>query len=373
MPGKLRAQVDGRHFTLSDHHIRGFCVIGEADRCLYLFHSLYRQNPSDFTLGSISNMIFMALGCEHVPHELVKNLSDHIDKLSNVGFQVSSVKPPTPKPLEVKERPLMVVVSSDLRNHPVGRFWLPIARQIRSCFRLIHVAGHPRDQDPIRSELRELSDEWLPLDAAEVSSMASKIRSYAPSLLLDLGGHTADNHPVLLSHRLAPVQATYLGFYGPSYARCCDWWIVDHVLEPWLADSYPGAEKMWALPGPSLCYLSSLHGLPDLQDIKYQEPNHLVFGSFNHTRKLTPTSQKRFGQILNANPDAVLHFRSHSFHDTAVRRRFLIRLTDMGIKLISCSPYLLPPLRKLLWLIMVVYIYISTLSLSVVLQLPLIL
>ena len=41
----------------------------------------------------------------------------------------------------------MVVVSSDLRRHPVGRFWLPIARQLRSTFRVISVAGHPRDDD----------------------------------------------------------------------------------------------------------------------------------------------------------------------------------------------------------------------------------
>ena len=34
---------------------------------------------------------------------------------------------------------------------------------------------------------------------------------------------------------------------------------------------------------------------------------------------------------MYANPDAVLYFRSHSFHDPAVRRRFLIRLQDMGI------------------------------------------
>ena len=35
---------------------------------------------------------------------------------------------------------------------------------------------------------------------------------FIPDLLIDLGGHTADNHPALLSHRLAKVQATYLAF-----------------------------------------------------------------------------------------------------------------------------------------------------------------
>ena len=214
-----------------------------------------------------------------------------------------------------------------------------VARQLRASFRLIYVAGAPRESDSIRSELKQLSDEWWPLEAAELPVMARRIRSLAPSLLLDLGGHTADNYPALLSHRLAAVQATYLGFYGPTYASCCDWWIVDQVLERWLANSYPGGEKLWALPGPSLCYLPSLHCLPDVQDIHYREPNHLVFGSFNHTRKLTRASQRRFGAVLHANPDAVLQFRSHSFHDPAVRRRFLIRLQDMGIE-----PHQLQPL-----------------------------
>lgn len=337
--GFLQGQLDGRYFPLSDHHIRGLSIIGEADRCLQLFQQIYNNNPAEFQLGSVSNMLFMALGCEQLPMPFVTSLAEHFERLAKTVVSDLPRQPPLPQHLEVRERPLMVVVSSDLRNHPVGRFWLPIARHLRSRFRVINVAGHPRDSDPIRNELRELSDEWWLLEASELKQMAIRIRSKAPSLLLDLGGHSADNHPALLSHRLAAVQATYLGFYGPTFASCCDWWIVDQVLDRWLASSYPGAERHWALPGPSLCYLPSLHELPDVQDILYRESNHLVFGSFNHTRKLTRSSQKRFGEVLCANPDAVLQFRSHSFIDPSVRRRFLIRLQDMGI-----APHQLQPL-----------------------------
>ena len=337
--GFLTGQIDGRYFPFSDHHIRGFSIIGEDERCLELFKQLYEQSPAEFYVGSISNILFIALGIEQPPQAFVNTLVKHFDRLAQANIADLPDNPPLPQRLEVQERPLMVVVSSDLRNHPVGRFWLPIARRLRSRFRLIHVAGNPNDSDPIRTELRELSDEWWPLQVGEVADIARRIRSHAPALLLDLGGHTADNHPSLLAHRLAVVQATYLGFYGPTYATCCDWWIVDQVLQRWLVNSYPGAEPLWALPGPSLCYLPSLHGLPDPQDISYREPNNLVFGSFNHTRKLTRASQKRFGEVLHANPDAVLQFRSHSFHDPAVRRGFLIRLQDMGI-----APHQLQPL-----------------------------
>ena len=76
-----------------------------------------------------------------------------------------------------------------------------------------------------------------------------------------------------------------------------------------------------------------------MQEINYRSPNHLVFGSFNHTRKLTRRSQQRFAEVLRMNPDAVLLFRSHSFQDAPVRRRFLNRLLDMGI-----APHQMQPL-----------------------------
>ena len=175
--GTMQAQVDGRHFPLTDHHIRGFSIIGEAERSLHLFQELYNRNPGEFQLGSLSNMLFMALGCEQLSQPFVATLASHFNRLAKKVASDFPACPPLPQQLEVHERPLMVVVSSDLRNHPVGRFWLPIARQLRSKFRVINVAGFPRDNDLIRSELRELSDEWWPLEAAELPQMANKIRS----------------------------------------------------------------------------------------------------------------------------------------------------------------------------------------------------
>ena len=70
----------------------------------------------------------------------------------------------------------------------------------------------------------QLSDEWWPLEVSDIEAVAERIKDSSAQLLIDLGGHTADNFPVLLSKRLASVQAaTYLGFYGPTYAKCCDY------------------------------------------------------------------------------------------------------------------------------------------------------
>ena len=137
----------------------------------------------------------MALGSEKIPSSFVDALVNHFGRQAKSLIKDLPDSPPLFKRLEVNEKPLLVVVSSDLRNHPVGRFWLPIARHLRSRFRIIHVAGHPHDSDPIRSELNKLSEEWWSFEASEVCEIASRIRGLAPAFLLDLGGHTADNHP----------------------------------------------------------------------------------------------------------------------------------------------------------------------------------
>ena len=64
----------------------------------------------------------------------------------------------------------------------------------------------------------------------------------------------------------------------------------------------------------------------------YTSSSSLVYGSFNHSRKLTNTTISRISSILAHNTDASLMFRSHSFFDPQVRRWFLSRFVDSGIR-----------------------------------------
>jgi len=329
--GMISAQFYGRSFPLSDFHIRALSVLGEASRAFNIFDSLYKLNPEQFALTTLSNNLFMALGMEEIDVATVSRFATHFNRVSASSLPQSPLSPSN-QSITVSERPIVAILSSDLRQHPVGRFWLPIARVLQRSFRVVVFAGHPLDEDPIRSELRSLSDEWVPMTPHELENIVSKLHQIAPSILLDLGGHTADNHPKLLCARFAPVQATYLGFYGPTYASCCDWWIIDQALFRRIGTSYPNSEPIWSMPGPSLCYVPSLHQLPPVDQISYKSTQSFTVASFNHTRKLTPACRNRFASILRSNPSLTLLFRSHSFQDPAVRRRFVQQLSDAGVK-----------------------------------------
>ena len=84
--GFLRGQLDGRYFPLSDHHMRGLSILGEAERSLQLFQQLYNHDPAQFQLGSVSNMLFIALGIDQLPQSFVSALTAHFHHLSNQAF-----------------------------------------------------------------------------------------------------------------------------------------------------------------------------------------------------------------------------------------------------------------------------------------------
>ena len=319
-----------RWFAHSDFLLRGFTIIARIERTDKLFRFIYARNHHELQVTTISNMLFTALGLEQLDHSHINSLVTDYRRLT---------PPPAQKPnlsLSVFEKPVLAIVSADLRLHPVGRFWLPIARELQHHFKLVHLAFNPLDQDSIRSELISISHQWHPLDVnKDFYPLLSEI---TPHMLLDLGGHTADNRPGVLNHRFAPVQATYLGFYGPSYGLHCDWWILDNAIARRVKDSYPGSEPIWPLPGPSLCFDPIAHGLPPLNKLRYTEPNHPCIGSFNHTRKLTDTCINRFASVLNNIPTSTLLFRSHSFYDHGVRRWFLQRFIDASVDPAQLQP-----------------------------------
>ena len=294
-------------------------------------------------------MLFTELGMERLDVRFVNTLVCRWRDVS-IAPDVDDLATSQPvdvagRRLTVREKPIIAVLSADLRNHPVGRFWLPMARHLHRHFRVIHVDFSPHHDDVIKSQLISHSFEWINWSEQDDVGLLRQLRFAEPSILLDLGGHTADNRPAFLNHRIAPVQATYLGFYGPSYGLECDWWILDSFIARRVQDSYPGAESIWPLPCPSLCYDPEIHNLPPLDAISYIDSVDEQLGSFNHTRKLSSECIARMSSVLARLPGAVLKFRSHSFYDSGVRAFLTQRFLDQQVAphQLQALPYAVNP------------------------------
>ena len=69
-------------------------VIGEDERCLFLFQQLYNANPDEFQVGSISNLLFMALGSEQPSQPFIYTLVKHFERLAESSISNLSADPP---------------------------------------------------------------------------------------------------------------------------------------------------------------------------------------------------------------------------------------------------------------------------------------
>jgi protein O-GlcNAc transferase len=79
------------------------------------------------------------------------------------------------------------------------------------------------------------------------------VRSDGIDILVDLAGHTQGNRLGIFTHRAAPVQAAWLGYFGTTGIAAMDVVIADrHVLSP--ADEPTFSERVVRLPDSYLCF-----------------------------------------------------------------------------------------------------------------------
>jgi len=78
-----------------------------------------------------------------------------------------------------------------------------------------------------------------------------KLRQMEVDVLVDLNGHTRGDNFDILSHRPAPVQATWLGYAGTTAAPFMDYVIADPVVAP---DAAAFSEKIVNLP---VCFFAN--------------------------------------------------------------------------------------------------------------------
>jgi len=320
-------QLSPRGFSASDYMVRLYLLLGLDLQAASLSKSLARGRLENVPSGSLSGFLFVAASLLY-PDEFFP-VSEFKDTFSRHFAGCAPIKQ---NPLVVTEKPILLINSPDLRDHPVGRFWYPIHGELVKKFQVVILSSMRRREDSLSSVYSSMS-EIVHLDPNHTLEDQIRIAaSFNPSILLDLCGHTADSTPALLSNRIAPCQASFLGYFGPLLLEHCDWWIIDKYVNRYLYAEPTVAEVRWVLPFFSFSYDPVIHKSLPLADIA-KKPKHrfLRYGSFNHSRKLSPQWFSHASRILSQNKNTLLIFKSHSFIDPESRRFILQRAIDFGL------------------------------------------
>ncbi len=229
------------------------------------------------------------------------------------------------------DRPLRVgMVSRDLhRQHPVNIFLQPmLAAWDQAAFPLtVYFTGNARDEQTDRAQ--RLAKHWREVSAERLAQLPAMVEAAEIDVLIDLGGHTSSAQMAMFAQRMAPVQATYLGYPGSTGVPNIDWLLGDEVVTPPEHDQLY-SEQVARLPGTVFCFApGNLYPMPQFPEAFASRP--LTFGSFNNIPKLTPRTISLWSRILSRLPDARLLLKAASFQDQGAITRYQTLFADQGI------------------------------------------
>ena len=205
-------------------------------------------------------------------------------------------------------RKRVAFISGDFRVHPVGYLLIGMLEKFdKTQFELTGVFTGTPDGSDLWKRYRCVFDHYLEVKETPSLEVAKILRAMEIDIAIDLSGHTEGTRLEVLSHRPAPVQATYLGFPGTLGLPFIDYLIADpRIIPPELQHHY--REKVLYLPH---CYLPRDNSVvpspetPKRSDFGLPDTG-IVFCSFNHDYKINPPIFKVWMDLLKEVPGSVL-------------------------------------------------------------------
>lgn len=191
-------------------------------------------------------------------------------------------------------------MSSDLRQHPVGYFALPLFEHIDParfevyCYSYYTGAEADRIQRFITSKVAGYR--WWP--TINTGEAAQRIADDQLDMLIELGGSTHMNKPEVMAYRPARLQASWLGYPHSIGLGAIDYFVCD----PYIAPTDPRLLIEQPLMLPHAWYPLSPSSFRDEPAAAVEAPvtrnGYVTFGTANQPYKYTRESLQAWARIM---------------------------------------------------------------------------
>lgn len=299
--------------------------LGELDHAVAAYEAALALAPNNLTIHS--SLLFTLNYTPSPDRHRSLELARSYGQKTKVGARDLVVHPwngnISPKRLRV------ALVSADFRIHPVGHFLEGILQNIDPQKIELIAINTQTFEDSLTQRIRPHFHEWHSIAGLPDGDAAVFLRGLGTHALLDLSGHTAGNRLPLFAHRLAPVQATWLGYFATTGVDEMDFLIADPITLPESLEC-DFLESIWRLPDTRLCFTApneaiQVNALPALSNAG------ITFGSFNNLVKLNDKVIQLWSGILHSLPTSRLLLMAKQLHSPEVRSNVLMRFAKHGI------------------------------------------
>jgi predicted O-linked N-acetylglucosamine transferase (SPINDLY family) len=207
------------------------------------------------------------------------------------GVDALAERSPIARPTRngLRERIRIGFMSSDLRNHPVAYFVLPLLEGYdRSRFEVYCYSWCTRPADNVQDHIAGIVQAFRLAPGRSARDCAQLIADDDLDILFELGGTTDMNKLDTMTWRPAPVQASWLGYPHSSGLGSIDYILVDPYLKPedpgLLIERPFELERSWVVLGR--LGFHDRHAIDPV--IPEERLGRLTFGTMNNPYKYRP-------------------------------------------------------------------------------------
>lgn len=224
------------------------------------------------------------------------------------------------------------LVSSDLRDHPVGHFLENLIQYSNNAthktVNFIAYSNTPT-RDDLTERIAPYFEAWREIASLNDRAAADLIHQDGVHVLIDLTGHTAKNRLGVFAYRPAPVQVSWLGYFASTGLHEMEYLLTDPWAIPEVSTQY-FSETLWPLPKTRLCFTPPRFDI-EVGSLPALENGYVTFGCFNQAVKLNEAVLSTWAEILKAVPHSKLFLKTRAFGGAAEQEKIRAQFSEMGV------------------------------------------
>ena len=342
--GERVLKADKENFQIRHYMAASYRSLGEVDKSVPLRFELIKLQPNNdlWWTSLYLDLVYWKDASVETLSWLSTEYSHHLKKKYNEVSRFNSVNN---KSKNIKIR--VGFISPDLRNHSIAYFLLPFIYQLnRNIFDLfLYSKVRDIDEDQITTQFEKIADKFIRVNTlGEVTDQIQSIRSDQLDIIFDVAGLTSNSGLPLLFHRVAKVQASFLGYPGSTGFESIDYCLVPEavagkIIGGRLLENNEFTEKLALFPSIPYCYRAHIKRPLDRYKFEYQvkpppflKNGYITFGCCSHQARYNDSLLETWGKILNQVPESKLLLEIRIGDDTS-RTYLLDRMSRLGIKI----------------------------------------
>lgn len=236
---------------------------------------------------------------------------------------------PPPRPKDGKIR--LGFMSSDLRQHPVGYFAMPLFDHVDPRFEVFVYSFNQGASDGAQRHIESQITAYRWWKDIGIAQAAENIAADQLDMLIELGGSTHMNKLEVMAYRPAPLQASWLGYPHSAGLETIDYFICDPFSRP-LKDEYL-IETPLVMPHTWLALGQQF--FVDRQQLTEDVPSdrngYITYGTANNPHKYSREVLRQWARVVMATPGSKFMFVRPEASGESFRRNIEAQFALEGV------------------------------------------